>query len=390
MRMSGRNYMNRFKMSISACPIRVYGLGILLLLTACGGNKKNPNEPSALSELEILAQQARASLPDEDGNPHTTDTNGVRSGGERSITVAVVGSDKVKGFYAYSGESITLKLRGNGSDKITLYDVDRAAVLRTWRVNGTVNENVPVVHNGIYAIESVPGKEDSHGHYSVTINKPKETFRPHITMNVNNCKAGDFMARKSDDLKVVNIFSEPRKIGLRGNLKSAFSGKSRGVITIPIPQNADVVLYSLRVSNNEKTIEQDGKLANNVNGAYKKVKILGLPVWSSQSNSNIGRLLFNARPPREDDAFCNMFVLNGEKNVRKFQDTQKNSGFFDYDVSQSQIGIQSCAGQLKTNGRKTIFLGFENERMRYDTYIWLEAVALIHTVSYSRPVFSRR
>ena len=85
-----------------------------------------------------------------------------------------------------------------------------------------------------------------------------------------------------------------------------------------------------------------------------------------------------------------MYVLTDAVQAKKFQDETDSSGNYRYDVNQSQMGTQSCNGQLLPGGYKTLYLGFENERMRYDNYIWLEVAALAYTKKYVRPVYRVR
>ena len=60
--------------------------------------------------------------------------------------------------------------------------------------------------------------------------------------------------------------------------------------------------------------------------------------------------------------------------AKKFQDgiaTTKLS----YEVNSSIMGMQSSNGRIPVKGRKTIYLGFENERTRYNNYVWVEVLA---------------
>jgi hypothetical protein len=48
------------------------------------------------------------------------------------------------------------------------------------------------------------------------------------------------------------------------------------------------------------------------------------------------------------------------------------------------VGTQSCNGRIPVNGASKLYLGFENVRMRYTNYLWVEAVAVIPTTEYYR------
>ncbi|MBR6604546.1 MAG: hypothetical protein IKK92_01530, partial [Prevotella sp.] len=67
---------------------------------------------------------------------------------------------------------------------------------------------------------------------------------------------------------------------------------------------------------------------------------------------------------------------------KQFQDGTKSAALLGYDVDYSTIGTQSCNGRIPTKGNKTIYLGFENERIRYANYIWVEIEAVVPTTEY--------
>ena len=53
-------------------------------------------------------------------------------------------------------------------------------------------------------------------------------------------------------------------------------------------------------------------------------------------------------------------------------------------ILNSTLGTQSCNGRILAKGSKTIYLGFENERMRYANYLWVEAEVVVpNTVYYT-------
>ena len=98
-------------------------------------------------------------------------------------------------------------------------------------------------------------------------------------------------------------------------------------------------------------------------------------------------ILGDTRPPREEDAYCNFYVFKSRSDAKRWQDGTAGGANFSYDVDQSQQGTQSCNGRLiPAKGQSNVYLGFENERFRYDTYIWL--VSLSETTSYTTPTYS--
>lgn len=295
-------------------------------------------------------------------------------------------------YYLKAQDQLRISLTPHGSALVSLFDVNHQNRLKQWHVQGTLEEQVTIPSDGIYMIELRPNGGELIVDISLSYDGIDDDKRPRVSERTVSCKQGNFLAEATESVRVSTVFKEPKKVGLRGNLKSFFSGKSRALISVPVPAGSDAILYSLRISTNEKTAPSDGKFADNLSLASKQIKLLGIKVYEKRtlSSSVIDRLLFNTRPVREEDAFCNMYVLTDATQAKKFQDETASSGHYKYDVEQSQMGTQSCNGELKPKGRKTLYLGFENERMRYDNYIWLEVASLTHTKEYTRPVYFTR
>lgn len=292
-------------------------------------------------------------------------------------------------YYLNAGDKLTIKLDCQGSMRASFYDIRRQKCIRQWSVDSPVSDSVAISEGGIYMLELTPVDSEVVANLSLSYVGTDKSYRRRVKEKIVECRKGDFLAWESDSIIVRNMFKEPKKVGLRGNLKSMFSGKSRVLVPVAVPAGCDVLLYSLRISTNEKTVSSDGKFADRLSVASSRVKLFGVNVYEKHTigSSIIDRLLSNTRPPREEDAFCNMYVLTDAAQAKKFQDETASSGNYTYDVNQSQMGTQSYNGQLLPNGHKTIYLGFENERMRYDNYIWLEVSSLTYTKKYVRPVY---
>ena len=52
------------------------------------------------------------------------------------------------------------------------------------------------------------------------------------------------------------------------------------------------------------------------------------------------------------------------------------------------VKTESCNGRIPTRGAKTIYLGFENERVRFNNYVWLEVVGVVPTTDYFKESYS--
>ena len=70
-------------------------------------------------------------------------------------------------------------------------------------------------------------------------------------------------------------------------------------------------------------------------------------------------------------------VFRNSSDARKFQDDNTPISQLKYDIDTSTLGTQSCNGHISVDGSKTIYLGFENERVRYTNYLWIEAIAVV-------------
>lgn len=290
-----------------------------------------------------------------------------------------------------AGDNVELKLDCQGTISVNFYDVNRQKRIKQWQVSSSMADHINISSQGIYMLELIVDKGTAVANVSMSYKGTDNTLRPHVREKIIECRANDFLATKMDSISVRPVFDSPKKVGLRGNLKSVFSGKSRVVIPVPVPKGCDALVYSLRISTNEKTISSDGKFSENLSLYSSKIKLFGFNVYEGSISSGVvDRLLFNTRPPRDEDAFCNMYVFNNSSQAKKFQDGSASSGNYKYDMEQSQMGTQSCCGQLHPNGRKVIYIGVENERMRYDNYIWMEVAALYRTAKYVRPVYMTR
>ena len=203
------------------------------------------------------------------------------------------------------------------------------------------------------------------------------------------CSKGEFGAVASKGIKMKNIFDEPRKFTLRGQIKAAFSGSARALVAVQVPAGTTDILYSMRIDTSEGAKSEDGKFHDNLNYSYRKINMLGLPVYESTKSSGIlNMLLDDNRPIRDEDAYCNMYVFRNQSQAKKFQDGTHAASVLTYDVDYSTLGTQSCNGRIPANGSKTIYLGFENERMRYTNYLWVEVVAVIPTTLYHKEKYS--
>lgn len=268
---------------------------------------------------------------------------------------------------------------------VKLYNADARTLLKTYAQKAKLTDSLVVANKGIYLVEIVPGgtqyadinityRMADHGH-SVKSIKSEEI----------EGKAGDFRVVSNKGITMKSAFNEPRKFTLSSQLKSTFTSaaKSIALVAVQVPAGATEILYSLRISTSEQDRYSDGKFPENMNNTYRKIRFLGLPIYESTRNSGLlNTLLDDNRPLREEDAYCNMYVFRTQWAAKQFQDGTKQASQLQYDVDYSTLGTQSCNGRIPTKGAKTIYLAFENERVRYSNYIWIEAVTATPTTEY--------
>ena len=141
-------------------------------------------------------------------------------------------------------------------------------------------------------------------------------------------------------------------------------------------------LRGFRQARHTDDVSSDGNFNRNMELKYNEIKVLGLPVYESHRGAGIiSTLLGIDTPVREEDAYINMYVFNSAAEAKKFQDGKLPSTL-KYDVNYSTMGTQSCNGRIPTKGKSTIYLGFLNERVRFNNYVWLEASTLAPQTEY--------
>ena len=279
--------------------------------------------------------------------------------------------------YLKRGEKLHVNITTKRAATLKVYNYDSHSTLKTISGKTTFKFTLNIENTAIYLVEINPGNSSQYAqmHVSYTANSQERLTPTRVNERTVEAKQGDFRAWSVKGIKMTPILDEPRKFTLRGQLKAAFSGSYRGLVAIEVPAGSTDILYSMRISTNEADRRTDGEFNNNMNASYRKIKSFGLPIYESTRSSGIlNTILGEYTPLREEDAYINMFVFSSSSQAKKFQDgiaTTKLS----YEVNSSIMGMQSSNGRIPVKGRKTIYLGFENERMRYNNYVWVEVLA---------------
>lgn len=288
--------------------------------------------------------------------------------------------------YLKKGEKFYIKIDASSSLTTKLYNSDTERLIKSY-TKSKISDSLRISNTGIYLIEITPnGKQ----YASVSLSyRPENTSdisnRPAIYSKKVECNKGDIGAVGVPGITMRKCFDEPRKFTLRGQIKASFSGNSKALVAVQVPAGATDILYTMRIATSESNRSEDGQFHDNLTRSYKRIKFLGLPLYEkSTSNGLLNTLLDDNRPIRDEDAYCNMYVFRNQSQAKQFQDGTKSASNLNYDVDYSTIGTQSCNGRIATKGAKTIYLAFENERMRYTNYLWIEVEAVVPNKVYYR------
>ena len=289
--------------------------------------------------------------------------------------------------YLKRGEKLYWTFVAQKPMTIKVSNYNSRTALKTYAGRHLVNDSLTIEHDAIYLVEVNPqGTQyiDMDVNYKVT-DMARLTKATPIKSEQVECNKGDFGAVAVPGVSMRKAFEQPRKFTLRGQLKAAFSGSAIALVAVQVPAGATDVLYSMRIDTDEYDRSEDGRFHENLNASYKKVKFLGLPLYEKERSSGLlNALLEDNRPRRDEDAYCNMYVFRSQSQAKQFQDGTKPASQLSYDVDYSTLGTQSCNGRIPAKGSKTIYLGFENERVRYANYLWVEAdVVVPNTVYYT-------
>ena len=289
------------------------------------------------------------------------------------------------------GEKLRWSFSAQKPLNVKVIDYNSRTTLKTYSNRQLVEDSLTIEHDAIYLVEVNPlGTQyiDMDVNYKIKdINRL--TAATPIKIEQVECNKGDFGAVAVPGVSMRRAFEEPRKFTLRGQLKAAFSGSAIALVAVQVPAGATDVLYSMRIDTDEDNRSSDGRFHENLNTSYKKVKFLGLPLYEKTNSSGLlNTLLEDNRPKRDEDAYCNMYVFRSQAQAKQFQDGTKPASQLNYDVDYSTLGTQSCNGRIPANGSKTIYLGFENERVRYTNYLWVEAEVVVPTTVYYTTKYS--
>ena len=293
--------------------------------------------------------------------------------------------------YLQKGETLNVEAMSQQAFSLKISNANSRSVLKTFARKALVEHSMEIKNTAIYLVEIIPTKAqylDLSVKYKIADLSRLSSPTP-ITTEQVECEKGDFGAKGVPGIFMNKCFEEPRKFTLRGQLKAVFSGNSKALVAVQVPAGTTDILYSMRIATSEYNHSEDGEFHDNLSRSYTRVKFLGLPLYEkSSSNGLLNTLLDDNRPLRDEDAYCNMYVFRNQTQAKQFQDGSKSVSLLKYDVDYSTVGTQSCNGRIPMKGTRTIYLGFENERMRYTNYLWVEVEAIVPNTVYYKTKYS--
>ena len=293
--------------------------------------------------------------------------------------------------YLQKGETLNVEAMSQQAFSLKISNANSRSVLKTFAGKALVEHSMEIKNTAIYLVEIIPTKAqylDLSVKYKIADLSRLSSPTP-ITTEQVECGKGDFGAKGVPGILMHKCFEEPRKFTLRGQLKAVFSGNSKSLVAVQVPAGTTDILYSMRIATSEYNHSEDGEFHDNLSRSYTRVKFLGLPLYEkSSSNGLLNTLLDDNRPLRDEDAYCNMYVFRNQTQAKQFQDGSKSASLLKYDVDYSTVGTQSCNGRIPMKGTRTIYLGFENERMRYTNYLWVEVEAIVPNTVYYKTKYS--
>ena len=294
--------------------------------------------------------------------------------------------------YLQKGETLNVVASSEQRFTLKISNANSRNVLNSFVGKTSVEHSMEIKNTAIYLVEVIPTKAqymDLSVKYNVADLSRLTSPTPIDTEQVE-CSKGDFGAKGVPGIFMNKCFEEPRKFTLRGQIKAAFSGGgAKALVAVQVPAGTTDILYSMRIDTSESNRDEDGEFHDNLNHSYTRVKFLGLPLYEKSSSIGLlNTLLDDNRPLRDEDAYCNMYVFRNQAQAKLFQDGGKPASQLKYDVDYSTVGTQSCNGRIPMKGTRTIYLGFENERMRYTNYLWVEVEAIVPKTVYYKTKYS--
>lgn len=284
-------------------------------------------------------------------------------------------------FIGIEGDSVFIKLEVD--QPFTYCEVieeqSHRSIRKTWNSKSFKTVFVPITNN-VYTVRYFLKKG---AYFSTDCSRlaasiEKKFHNHQITRDSIIVNKKTKYSKLGKELVFESIYQEPKKFIVKGNLRS---GSSKIYLPIDVPQNTKEFIYQLRISGNETSVNSDGQLIDKVRSSHRRIKVLGLPIWDSESKgSSLTREIINTiiEPTKEEDYTANVFFFDKENEVKKFLNYNgvNYGNAFKYDIRNSALGSQSRNGLIKKPKSGYSYLGLVANSNFSNTHIWLDVVAL--------------
>ncbi|WP_353079643.1 hypothetical protein [Flavobacterium sp.] len=288
----------------------------------------------------------------------------------------------VKDFFGLSKDSIRIKF--NSDNKVKFFSIVEqrsGRIVKTFKKTSDVDFTYDVFFDNPFSVKIYFPKES---YYNLEVSRKSGSIDNYlskaklirdsvvVSKKTNKSKIGTTMAFEK-------VFNQPKKFIVSSTF--SMSGESKVYVPIEIPKNTVEFIYTLRISGDEDTEREDGKLFNDVNRISKKVKVFGLPLWESEEKStSLSREILNSLfPPKKDEDYTlNVFFFDKQKEIKKFiqYPGKEYASAFKYDINNSALSTQSRVGLVKKPYSGFSYIGLQSTSSFSDTYAWLDVVAL--------------
>lgn len=352
------------------CPL------LFLALISCGGKNENtsPSDNKKDNEKTEDSEITEKKITEKDlvFKPVITES------GE----LAPEDSFIVKDFFGLSKDSIRIKF--NSDNKVKFFSIVEqrsGRIVKTFKKTSDVDFTYDVFFDNPFSVKIYFPKES---YYNLEVSRKSGSVDNYLSKaklirdsvvvgkKTNKSKIGTTMAFEK-------VFNQPKKFVVSSTF--TMSGESKVYAPIEIPKNTKEFIYTLRISGEDETEREDGKLFNDVNRISKKVKVLGIPLWESEEkSSSLSREILNSLfPPKKDEDYTlNVFFFDKQKEIKKFLQYpgKQYASAFKYDINNSALSTQSRVGLIKKPYSGFSYIGLQSTSSFSNTYVWLDVVAL--------------
>jgi hypothetical protein len=345
-----------------------------LLLISCGkkNDENSTTKTNVKEEKENVEVAKKITLED------LKFENVISNQGE----LAAADSFVVKDFFGLSKDTIQIKF--NSDNKVKFFSIVEqrsGRIVKTFKKTSDVEFTYDVYFDNPFSVKIYFPKES---YYNLEVSRKSGSVDNYlskaklirdsvvVSKKTNKSKIGTTMAFEK-------VFNQPKKFIVSSTF--SMSGESKVYVPIEIPKNTVEFIYTLRISGDEETEREDGKLFNDVNRISKKVKVFGLPLWESEEKStSLSREILNSLfPPKKDEDYTlNVFFFDKQKEIKKFiqYPGKEYASAFKYDINNSALSTQSRVGLVKKPYSGFSYIGLQSTSSFSDTYAWLDVVAL--------------